>query len=184
MGICRVQYGITIACGDLNAPGGVMPDFYVGYTRDLGTAISTVQSAVVSTLSFVAYRGLVKFEGQKFAHKADWEYQKGPGGNGFWTHRFTAKLTSLSTQDDVEIQRLMQAQDAFIVYRNNFNQFFIAGASNGLSSVAGAVGTTGQAAGDDILDTVVLEGAEATKPIRFLVTDVPSTVSYLDGKVV
>lgn len=184
MGICRVQYGITLACGDLLFPGGVFPDFYVGYVRDLSSPISTTQSGDVSSLSFVAYRGLTKFEGQKYAHKPDWEWVKGAGGNGYFLQRFMAKLTSLSTQDDVEIQRLLQAQDAFIIYRNNNDNFKILGAKNGLSSVAGPVGTDGQAASDEITDTVTLEGAESTKPIRFKVTDVPTTVAYLNARVV
>lgn len=184
MGICRVQYGITQACGDLNFAGGVFPDFYVGYVRDLSAAISLTQSGVITSLSFTAYRGLVKFEGQKFAHKADWPFAKGPGGNGYWTHRFTADLMALSTQDDVEIQRLMQAQDAFVIYRNNNSKFAILGASNGLSSVAGDVGSTGQSAADKVTDTIVLEGAEPTKPLRFLVTDLATTISYLDARVI
>ena len=184
MGICRVQSGITIACGDLSFPGGVFPDFYVGYVRDLSTPISTTQAAAVSTLAFVAYRGLVKFEGQKYSHKADWEWQKGGGGNGFFLQRFTAKLTSLSTQDDVEIQRLLQAQDAFIIWRDNNDAFRISGAKNGLASIAGAVGSSGMAQGDEILDTITLEGAEATKPIRFDVGTVATTLSYLEARIV
>ncbi len=184
MGVCRVQYGISIACGDLSFPGGVFPDFYVGYVRDLSTPISNIQSGVISSLSFVAYRGLVKFEGQKYAHKADWSFPKGAGGNGYWLHRFTSKLTSLSTQDDVEIQRLLQAQDAFVIWRNNNNQFLISGAVNGMIGMAGDVGTSGMAASDEVTDTVILEGAESTKPLRFLVTDVASTVTYLEARVV
>lgn len=184
MAICRVQYGISLACGDLNFAGGVFPDFYVGYVRDLSSPISTTQSGVITSLSFVAYRGLVKFEGQKFAHKGDAEMVKGAGGNLYYTHRFASKLTNLSTQDDVEIQRLLQAQDAFVVVRNNNDQFFIYGAKNGMSAVAGPVVSTGMAAGDEVTSTVTLEGAEPTLPIRFLVTNVATTVSYLDARVV
>jgi len=184
MGICRVQYGITLACGDLNFPGGVFPDFYVGYTRDLSAAISTVQSGVITSLSFVAYRGLVKFEGQKFVHKGDSEVVKGAGGNLYFMHRFAAKLTNLSTQDDVEVQRLLQAQDAFVIIRNNNDDFFIYGAKNGMSSVAGPVVSTGMAAADEVTATVTLEGAEPTLPLRFFVTDAATTVSYLDARIV
>lgn len=181
---CQVQYGISIVCGDLNFPGGANKDFYVGYTSDLSTPISGTQSGVISSLSFNAYKGLVKFEGQKYAHKFDWSYQKGAGGNGFWLHRGTVKLIALSTQDDVEIQRLLQAQNAFVVWRNNNNQFFIAGYNQGMSGMPGDVGTSGQAAADDVSDTVILEGAEKTKHLRFLVTDPGTTVSYLDARVI
>lgn len=181
---CTAQYGISNVCGDLLFPGGVNPDFYVGYVSQLGTPISGVQSGVISSLSFQAYRGLVKFEGQKYAHKGDWSYQKGGGGNGYFLHRFTSKLIPLSTQDDVEIQRLLQAQDAFIISRNNNDQFFIYGYGQGLVGMPGDVGTTGQAAGDDVTDTVILEGAEKTKPLRFLVTDVATTLTYLNARVI
>lgn len=184
MGFCQVQYGIGIACGDLNFPGGANPDFYVGYISDLSTPISNVQSGVISSLSFKAYKGLVKFTGQKYAHKFDWSYQKGAGGNGFWMHRGTVKLIALSTQDDVEVQRLLQAQDAFIAWRNNNDGFFLSGYGQGMSGVAGDVGTSGQAAADDVTDTVILEGAEKTKPVRFLVTNPASTVTYLDARVI
>jgi len=181
---CRVQYGTTLVCGDLNFPAGADKDFYIGYVSDLSAPISGVQAAPVSTLSFSAYRGLVKFEGQKFAHKYDWVYVKGAGGNGFWTHRSTVKLIALSTQDDVEIQRLLQAQDAFTIYRNNNDQFFINGYGNGLTGMPGDVGTTGQAAADDVSDTVILEGAEKTKPIRFDVGTVATTLAYLNARII
>jgi hypothetical protein len=184
MGACQAQYGINNVCGDLLFPGGATPDFYVGYVSDLSAPISGAQSAAVSTLSFNAYKGLVKFEGQKYAHKYDWSYQKGAGGNGYWMHRATVKLISLSTQDDVELQRLLQAQNAFIIFRNNNDQFFISGYGQGLTGMAGDVGTTGQAAGDDVTSTVILEGAEKTMPIRFLVTTPILTQAYLDARVI
>lgn len=181
---CQVQYGINLACGDLLFPAGVNPDFYVGYVSDLSAPISGVQSGVISTLSFKSYKGLVKFSGQKFAHKMDWPYAKGAGGNGFFTHRATVKLIALSTQDDVEIQRLLQAQDAFIAWRNNNDAFFISGYGQGLTGMPGDVGTSGMAAADDVTDTVILEGAEKTKPVRFLVTNPAATVTYLDARVI
>lgn len=184
MAKCRVQYGIDLNCGDLLFPGGADKDFYVGYTGDLSSPISSVQSGVISSLSFVAYRGLVKFEGQKFAHKFDWSWQKGAGGNGYWMHRGTVKLIALNTQDDVEIQRLLQAQDAFVVWRNNNDSFLISGYGQGLTGMAGDVGTSGVAAADDVTDTVILEGAEKTKPLRFDTGSVTANVTYLNARVI
>lgn len=184
MAICRVQYGIDLNCGDLLFPGGASPDFYVGYTSDLSSPISYTQSGVISSLSFVAYRGLVKFQGQKFAHKFDWVWAKGAGGNGFWTHRGTVKLIALNTQDDVEVQRLLQAQNAFVVWRNNNDSFFISGYGQGLTGMAGDVGTSGVAAADDVTDTIILEGAEKTKPLRFDTGSVTANVTYLDARVI
>lgn len=179
---CRVQYGIDLVCGDLLFPGGASQDFYVGYVSDLGTPISGAQSGPISTLSFIAYRGLVKFSGQKFAHKFDWALAKGAGGNVYFTHRGTVKLIALNTQDDVEVQRLLQATDAFIVWRNNNDQFFISGYGQGLTGMPGDVGTSGLAAADDVSDTIILEGAEKTKPLRFDAGSPASSLAYLEAR--
>lgn len=184
MAKCAVQYGIDLSCGDLLFPAGVSPDFYVGYTSDLSTAISGVQSAPIATLSFKAYKGLVKFQGQKYAHKFDWPVAFGAGGNMYWIHRGTVKLIPLNTQDDVEIQRLLQAQDAFIIWRNNNDQFLISGYGQGMKGMPGDVGTSGVAAADDVSDTVILEGAEKTKPLRFDTGSVTANVTYLDARVI
>jgi hypothetical protein len=181
---CKALYGISTVCGDNLFPGGADKDFYVGYVSDLSTSISLTQTGVISGLSFAGYNGLVKFSGNKFAHTFSWPWAKGAGGNGFFQHRAVVKLLPLSVQDDVEVQRLLQAQDAFIIYRNNNDKFFIMGASKGMTSVAGDLGTTGTAAGDDVTDTVTLEGAEKTKPLRFEVTDLATTILYLDNRVI
>jgi len=68
---CKAQYGISNVCGDILFPGGADQDFYVGYISDLSTRFSLTQSGVISSLAFTAYNGLVKFSGQKFAHKFD-----------------------------------------------------------------------------------------------------------------
>lgn len=181
---CKAQYGISNVCGDILFPGGADQDFYVGYISDLSVRFPQTQAAVISSLSFTAYNGLVKFSGQKFAHKFDWEWQKGAGGNGFFLHKATVKLIALSLQDDVEVERLLQATDAFIINKNNNGSFLIYGAGNGLQSIAGPVGSTGQAVGDDVSDTISLESAEKIKPLRFLVTDEATTVAYLNARVI
>lgn len=181
---CKAQYGISNVCGDILFPGGADQDFYVGYISDLSTRFSLTQASVISSLAFTAYNGLVKFSGQKFAHKFDWEWQKGAGGNGFFLQKATVKLIALSVQDDVEVQRLLQATDAFIINKNNNGSFLIYGAGNGLQSIANATGSTGQAVTDDVSDTVVLESPEKTKPLRFLVTDEATTVAYLNARVI
>lgn len=181
---CKVLYGISTVCGDNLFPSGADKDFYVGYVSDLSTAISLSQTGVISSLTFANYGGLVKFSGNKYAHKFDWAFNKAAGGNMSFTHRAIVKLLSLNTQDDVEIQRLLQAQDAFIIYRNNNDKFFIIGASKGLAAVPGELGTTGQTAADDVTDTVTLEGAEKTKPLRFEVTDLATTILYLENRVI
>lgn len=181
---CKVQTGVFNNCGDLLFPGGADSDFYVGYVSDLTTKFPITQGSVISSLAFAAYAGLVKFSNAKFVHKFDWEWQKGAGGNGFFVHRAALKLIPLSVQDDVEVQRLLQSTDAFIINKNNNGSFLVYGAQNGLQSIPGLVGSTGQAAGDDVSDSVTMEGAEKTKPLRFLVTDEATTISYLNARVI
>lgn len=183
MAICKVQYGIDNRCGDLLFPGGADKDFWVGYTSDLGTRFDLTQTGALSAIQFAAYAGLVKFEGIKYSNSFDYETVVGAGGNIFYTHKALVKLIALSTQDDVEIQRLTQAQDAFIVYQNNNEQFFIMGASKGLKAVAGPLGGTGVQAADNVADMVTLQGEEKTKPLRFFATSVTNTLSLLNGYV-
>lgn len=181
---CKALYGISTVCGDNLFPAGVDKDFYVGYVSDLSTSIPVTQIGPVSGLSFAGYNGLVKFSGNKFAHSATWPWVKGAGGNGFFQHTFNADLLPLNTQDDVEVQRLLQAQDAFIIFRDNKDKFRILGARKGLTSVPGDLGGTGTAATDKVTDTVILQGAEATKPLYFEVTDLATTILYLDNRVI
>jgi len=181
---CKVQYGIRNDCGDLIFPGGADKGFWVGYVSDLGTRFSVAQTGPITSISFKAYAGLVYFEGQKFSHVFASEGQKSPGGNRSIIHRSTVKLMTLSTQDDVEIQRLLQAEDAFIVYQDNNDQFFLSGYGKGLAYEPGPIQTTGTGAGDDVTDTIILAGVEKTKPLRFLVTDVATTIAYLNARVI
>lgn len=181
---CKVLYGISTVCGDNLFPAGADKDFYVGYVSDLSIPFSLTQTGVISSINFAGYGGLVKFSGNKFSHNFQWPWVKGASGNGFFQHRGIVKLLPLSVQDDVEVQKLLQAQDAYIIYRNNNDKFFILGASKGLTSVAGDLGQTGVAAGDEVTDTVTLEGAEKTKPLRFEVTDLATTILYLENRVI
>lgn len=182
---CKSLYGIRNVCGDLLQIGGLDPDFYVGYISDLSTRFSLTQTAVISSLAFSAYNGLVKFNGNKFWHQAAWPFVLGGGGFGFYQQSFTARLLALSIQDDVESQRLQQAQDAFIIVKHNSLGFLILGAGNGLRGMASPGGNaSGLNAEDDVTDQILLQGAERTKPLRFLVTDEATTVAYLDARVI
>lgn len=179
---CKTVNGISLVCGDLNYPGGADQVFYVGYLSELGTRFSTTQTGNLTAIQFVAYAGLRKFEGAKFSHNFGSEVQVGAGGNISFLQRATIKLITQSTEDDVEVQRLIQSTDAYIVYGNNNDQFFIMGASKGLRGAAGALQSTGQNSGDDVSDTIILEGAEKTKPLRFAsASGYTATVALLEG---
>lgn len=181
---CQVQFGISNVCGDLLQVSGMDKDFYVGYVSDLGTRFSLLQTDVISAIHFTAYNGLIKFSSQKFSHVASYDLQKGGGGALSYLHRFAARMMNLSTRDDVEVQRLTQAQDAFIVCQDNNEDFFIYGPSKGLSAVAGPLRTSGQNSGEDISTLVTLEGAEKVLPLRFDAGSTTATVALLDSYVV
>jgi len=182
MANCKVVTGITNVCGDLLQASGADKDFWVGYVSDLGTRLSLTQTAPISALSFVAYAGLVKFEGQKYSHYFGAELVKGAGGSISYKHTGNAKLMRLSVTDDVEFQRLTQAQDAFIVYQDNNESFFILGPSKGLMAVPGPISTTGVAAGEDTTSSISFEGNEKVLPLRFsLGTTTSAIITYLDS---
>lgn len=180
---CKVLYGIDNACGDLLQASGVDKDFYVGYVSDLAIRFNLTLSAAISNISFLPYMGLIKFGGQKFSHVFSHELAKGGGGSISYTHKGTVKLMALSTQDDLELMRLTQAQDAFIVWQDNNESFFIHAPSKGLMAVPGALKTSGQNAGEDTTTSVSLEGNEKVVPLRFSAGTTAATVLYLDGLV-
>lgn len=182
MANCRVQTGIYNVCGDLLQASGVDKDFWAGYISDLSVKFPLTQTAAISNIQFVPYNGLVKFEGQKFAHKGTYDLAKGAGGTISYTHKFTAKMMNLSTQDDVELQRLTQAQDMFIICQDNNESFFIYAPSKGFTADAGQIRTTGENAGEDVLSAVSFSSAEKVLPLRFsLGTTTQATIDYLNS---
>lgn len=184
MANCKVVYGITNVCSDLLQASGADKDFYVGYVSDLSAKFSLAQTGAISSISFLSYMGLVKFEGQKFSHSFSHELTVGAGGSLSYKHMVGIKLMPLSTQDDVEIQRLTQAQDAFFVMSGNNEDFYILGPSKGMRAVAGPMRTSGVAAGEDVSTSLSFEGAEKVVPLRFsLGTTTQAIINYLDGLV-
>lgn len=183
MASCRVVNPITQVCGDLLFPGGADKDFYIGYLSELGTRFSTLQTGDISTITFAAYAGLRKMEGSKFAHSFGSETQVGPGGNIAILHNATIKLIAQSTADDVEIQRMIQAVDMYIIYQNNNDQFFILAPAKGLKHMPGVLQNTGTTSDADVSDTLIFQGAEKVKPLRFFNTSLSNTISLLDGYV-
>jgi len=182
MANCRVVNGINNVCGDLLQASGADKDFYVGYCSDLSVRFSLLQTGPITSIQFTPYFGLVKFEGQKFAHKFDSEGAVAPGGSVSILHKAMIKLMTLSTQDDLEVQRLMQATDMFIVAADNNEVFKIYAPSKGFQYVAGPLQTTGQAAGEDVSNTLNFLGHEKVKPLIFNTGGTyAANISYLDG---
>lgn len=184
MANCKAVTGINNVCGDLLQASGVDKDFWVGYVSDLSVRFSLTQTGPIASIQFIPYNGLIKFEGQKFAHKFDYELAVAPGGGISYTHKGMVKLMNLSTQDDVELQRLTQAQDMFIITQDNNEAFFIYAPSKGFNAVPGAIRTTGQAAGEDTSSTLNFIGNEKVLPLRFtLGGTVAADIAYLNGLV-
>lgn len=180
---CKVLYNIDLVCGDTLFPGGVDGKLWIGYTSDLSTKFDTASSSPTTTVLFSAYKGLKILEGIKYAHLISTDGQVGAGGNVSLMHRATMKFITNSTQDDAQILRLMQATDAFIFYKDGRNEFKILGPS-GMRYAAGALFSQGQGPSDDVSDTIILEGTEICKPLRFAPTGVTDIAAYLDARVV
>lgn len=180
---CKAEVGISVVCLDIPYAPGVDPVFWVGYLSELSAPFSMTQTGVIASIGFLAYGGLVKFEGQKFAHNAGHSILVGGGKTISYRHFFTAKLLSLSVQDDVEIQRLASSTDGFIIYQNNNGDFKILGGGKGLSVVAGDLQTEGPDQSADPTDTLTLEGYERTKPLRFAPTGVTDISAYLNARI-
>lgn len=178
---CKLVYGITNVCGDLLQASGVDKDIYVGYITDLSTRFSLAQTGSISSISFAPYNGLIKISGQKFANEASYALAKAGGGAISYTQKVVLKFMNLSTQDDVELQRLTQAQDAFFVVPDNNESFYIFGASKGLTAEPGELKNFGVKAGEDTIAAVTLSGNERTVPLRFLATDYSTSLALLES---
>jgi len=182
MPTCKAVTGINNVCGDLLQASGVSKDFYVGYVSDLSVRFSTAQTGPITGMQFIPYNGLIKFEGQKYAHKFDHELAVAEGGSISFLHKAMIKLMALSTQDDVELQRLAQAQDMFIVSADVNDSIFIYAPANGFSAVSGPIGTTGQKAGEDTSDTLNFTSNEKVLPLRFNTGGTyAANIAYLDS---
>jgi len=180
---CKVIAGINNVCGDLMQASGVDKDFWVGYISDLSVKFSSTLAGVIANIQFYPYNGLVKFSGRKYSHKFDIEGAVASGGSISIVHKAMVKLMNLSTQDDVELLRLMQAQDMFIVEQDNNEAFKIFAPLKGFSYVAGPLQTTGQVDGEDLLSTLNFISSEKIPPLRFSAGTTQGTIDYLDSLV-
>jgi hypothetical protein len=179
---CRATSGFTSNCDDLLRVGGLDRTFWIGYKSQLDTQISLAQTADIGTLDFGSYGGLLRFDGNKFAHSfTDALQVAGGSGNRSYKHTLTVKLLPNSTADDVILQQINLGQDMFAVVQDNNRKFFILGAGNGLASESDER-TSGETADADTRDTVVLSGSETTKALRFaLGAGYDATLAYLVG---
>lgn len=177
---CKIETGIVNDCSDLLRVGGVAKTFWIGYLSELDTQFSLTQAADISTIDFSVYGGLRRFDGNKFSHSFGSELVVAAGGNKSYKQMFAFKILTNSTADDLTLQDLNLGNDVFVIVQDNNQKFFILGAGNGLSVVTD-VQNSGQTGDSDASDTVTLEGQELTKPLRFLVTNYQSTLTFLES---
>lgn len=178
---CKAIYGIQNVCGDLLQASGLDKDVYAGYVSDLSIRFPLTQASAISSISFLPYNGLVKFSGQKFSHEASEDLAKAGGGAISFVPKFSLRVMPLSTQDDIEVQILAQAQDIFWVMQDNNENFFIFGASKGMTADPGTLKNFGKAAGEDIITTIAFTGNEKTLPLRFSAGTTAATVALLES---
>jgi hypothetical protein len=178
---CLLENGLTNNCADLLRVGGLSKTFWAFNKSMLDTQISLAQIADINQLDFGSYGGLVRFDGNKFAHSGGSELVEAAGGNKSYTHTFVAKLLARSTVDDVALQTLNLASDIVIISEDNNRTFFIYGAGNGLRATTDTQ-NSGQTGDSDTTDTVTLIGSETTKPLRFaLGSGYQGTLDYLES---
>lgn len=181
---CRAT-SLTNVCADLLQASGVDKDFWGGYVSDLSVKISLTMSGPIANLQFYPYSGLFKYQGRKYSHKFDTDDQVAPGGNISQLHKGMVKVMALNTADDVSVLRLKQAQDLFIVFQDNNEQFKIAAPSKGFSLVPGPSFTTGQAENEDTMTVINLQSVEKVPFLRFdRGSTTQANIDYLDSLVI
>lgn len=180
---CKLQYDISLVCGDTLYPGGVQGKLWAGYVEDLSAPLPKPETGFVTSITFKTYMGLKRLEGIKYAHLFATEGLVGAGGNVSLTHRATIKLLTTSSQDDAQIIKLMQATDIFFFYKDGRGDYKIFGPS-GMRYAAGPLFSQGQNPGDDVSDTLIFESTETVKPLRFAPTGITDIDAYLDALVV
>lgn len=183
MSSCKLLYSIDLACGDTMYPAGLDGLLHAGYVQDLATPFSTTMATDITSVQFTAYNGLKRLQGVKYAHLSVIEGQVGAGGNVSLVHRMTLKLITNSTQDDAQILRLMQATDIFFFAKDARGEYKIVGPS-GMKYAPGQLQSLGQAATDDVSDTLIFESTEIVKPLRFAPVGVTDITAYLNARVV
>jgi hypothetical protein len=179
---CKVTDGIDNSCSALTKASGLGKKFWVGYLSDLDTPFSIAQTADISQIDFGSYGVLYPFEGSKFSHDFTWEMATASGGSKSFNQAFNWKLMPDSTTDDANLQSLLIGDDLFIIVEDLNQEFFLLGASNGMTGTAGSGGSGGKEQGGDTADSGTLSGNEKTKPLRFrLGGGYAATKAYLEA---
>lgn len=181
---CGISDGFDINCQDLRKPGGLYRIAWVFNLQDLRVPINVELADYITTLEFVTYMSLYKFESTKFAHEALWTQQVSDGGNISYLQTVTLRLPNFSPATDKVIEDA-SVSDLGVITRSNAGEYQIWGAENGISSSDQTTGGTGRQSTDSSFTTLVLTGTERFLPKRLLVggTDA-QTLAYLQAATV
>lgn len=176
---CGISDNIDITCDALRKPGGLFKTVWVYNLDDLRVPIDVTLAEYITTLEFITYRSLYRFDSVKYAHEAVWTQQEGDGGNISYLQTVTLRLANSDPAADKVIEDAT-VSSLGVVTRSNAGEFLIWGAENGLSSGDGTTGGTGRQATDSTFTTLVLIGTERFLPKRLLVGGTPAnTLAFL-----
>lgn len=178
---CGITDGIGIDCEDLRKPGGYYRAVWAFNLASLRIPIDVSLAAYVTSLEFLTYLSLYKFESTKFSHEAVWAQQNGDGGNVSYLQTVTLRLPNSNPAADKVIEDA-SVSELGIITRSNAGEYQIWGAENGLSSGDGTTGGNGRQSTDSTFTQLVLTGVERYLPKRLLIggTDA-ATMAALDA---
>lgn len=176
---CTITAGITITCDALKRVGGLNKRLWLFNNSDLATPIVATTDGYVTNIPLTVYRTLYKIEGTKFAHSFEINEQRSDEGNVQWEHKLMVKVVNTTPTEDAILEDLTVGEFGAIVQTNN-NEFFILGATNGLTSTEAKL-TSGQKSGDSSASSITLTGNEQSIYKRLQRTDVNTTLAYLNA---
>lgn len=165
---CGITDNIDITCQDLKKPGGLFNVVWAFNKGDLRVPIDVTLATYITNLEFNTYRSLYKFASTKFSHEATWTQGNGEGGNVFYNHNVTLRVSNSNPAADKVIEDA-SVSELGIITRSNAGEWLIWGAENGLGSGDGTTGGPGRQATDSTFSTLVLTGVERFLPKRLLI---------------
>lgn len=154
---CLLTSDFDFDCNALKKVGGIKKVWLFNLSA-LRVGIDPNGTGYITSLEFTGYDGLYLFDSRKYSHEFTSTLTIGDGGNSSWVQELILRLFNDTPEEDQALSDLAVAEVGAIIQDNN-GQFFIAGATNGLSGTAG-VATLGRNPGDATATSITLSGAE------------------------
>lgn len=178
MANCKITQGVDLSCTAQRKVGGTRQRLWL-VTQLEGFNVSVDSDGYVDSLTFDTYEGLKKFTGPKDGHSGGYTVQVTEGGNRFFQHNVQISLLPDTPVEDDAIQEIISG-DFPVILEDRNGEFFLYGATNGMSATEGTQ-NTGTTATSNIADVLTMAGDEKAKPFRVFVTDRATTLSLLEG---